>query len=222
MLHANANRIMIPISNATSQYTRGALNLADLDPDPIRQFGKWLEAAVSAQVPEPSAMTLATASRTGVPSARIVLLKLCDERGFAFFTNCESQKGLELAENPMAALVFFWPTLERQVRVVGTVAETSREEAETYFHSRPFGSQVGAWASHQSQVVRDREELDHRARQCALEFENKVVPMPPYWGGYRVFPTAIEFWQGRANRLHDRFRYAREAESSWAIVRLSP
>ena len=222
MFQARAHCIMIPSSNLTRQYTLGVLEETDLDRDPIRQFERWFDEAVAAQVPEPSAMTLATTTREAVPSCRIVLLKRVDQRGFTFFTNCESQKGHELADNPHAALVFFWPTLERQVRVVGTVSSTSREEAEEYFHSRPVGSQVGAWASRQSQVLRTRAELDERARQFALEFEGKVVPMPPYWGGYRVWPTAIEFWQGRASRLHDRFLYTRPDGNDWKFVRLSP
>jgi pyridoxamine 5'-phosphate oxidase len=213
---------MIPISNLTRQYTITNLTRMDLAPEPIRQFELWLEAAVAAQVPEPSAMTLATATRDGIPSARIVLLKLYDQRGFAFFTNCESQKGRELAENAHAALVFFWPSMERQVRISGPVSATSREEAEVYFHSRPLGSRLGAWASRQSEVLTSREQLEERARQLEREFKDRPIPMPPYWGGYRVFPHMIEFWQGRPNRLHDRFRYSRREQGDWQIERLSP
>jgi pyridoxamine 5'-phosphate oxidase len=202
------------------------LRLSDLDPDPMRQFAIWFEAALAARLPEPNAMVLATASARGFPSARVVLLKDCDAQGFVFFTNYESQKGRDLAENPRLALVFFWSPLERQIRVTGTAAKVSRVESEQYFHSRPVGSQVGAWASKQSQVLPNREDLDRRFRELSLHYERQPVPLPPYWGGYRVQPATIEFWQARVNRLHDRFRYSRSGERSgdgkWHIERLSP
>lgn len=199
------------------------LNESDLDPNPIQQFDRWLKQAVAANLPEPTAMTLATATKEGIPSARIVLLKACDERGFAFFTNYESPKGRELAENPRAALVFHWVVLERQVRVTGTVSRVSREESAHYFQSRPRGSRIGAWASHQSQAIRSREELEERVRRLTLEYQDRAeIPLPLYWGGFRVAPDAIEFWQGRPSRLHDRFRYTRLTTGAWRIERLSP
>lgn len=199
------------------------LNESDLDPNPIQQFDRWLKQAEAANLPEPTAMTLATATKEGIPSARIVLLKACDERGFAFFTNYESPKGRELAENPRAALVFHWVVLERQVRVTGTVSRASREESAQYFQSRPRGSRIGAWASHQSQAIRSREELEERVRRFTLEYQDREeIPLPPYWGGFWVTPDAIEFWQGRPSRLHDRFRYTRLTTGGWRIDRLSP
>lgn len=203
--------------------TPHAQSLTDLDlhPDPIKQFERWFVASLAANVPEPNAMTLATVGPHGVPSARIVLLKAYDERGFVFFTNYESRKGRELAENPNVALVLFWPTLERQVRVVGVASSTSREESEEYFHSRPRGSQLGAWASPQSQVLSTREELERRVDELALQYADGIVPLPPSWGGYRVAPHEIEFWQARPNRLHDRFRY-RLDHGLWVKERLSP
>lgn len=197
------------------------LNEADLADDPFTQFNRWLTEALARDVPEPNAMTLATATRDGVPSARIVLLRGFDERGFVFFTNYESQKGRELAENPRAALVFYWPTLGRQVRITGEVTRVSREESEAYFHTRPRGSQLSAWASEQSAVIPDRATLEERLREIEQRFPGEV-PLPPFWGGYRVSPTTIEFWQGRTNRLHDRLRYTRQPDGTWRIERLSP
>ncbi|MFO1501913.1 MAG: pyridoxamine 5'-phosphate oxidase [Verrucomicrobiota bacterium] len=198
------------------------LDARDLSPDPIQQFQSWFDLVLRSNLPEPNAMTLATSTSEGVPSARIVLLKAVDARGFVFFTNYESQKGQELATNPHVALVFFWPTLARQVRVIGTATQVSREESDHYFHSRPVGSQLGAWASRQSQVLPDRAELDRAVAQLELQYKDSVVPLPPYWGGYRVDPTRIEFWQARLNRLHDRFRYTRLPTGHWHIERLSP
>jgi pyridoxamine 5'-phosphate oxidase len=198
------------------------LRKSDLDADPIRQFGHWFAAALEAKVPEPNALTLATATLDGTPSARIVLLKEFDQRGFVFYTNYQSQKGRELAENPSVALVFFWPTLERQVRIVGAASQVSREESESYFHSRPAGSQLGAWASHQSQVLPDRSELDGRVAELERRYANGIIPLPPFWGGFRVAPRQIEFWQARVNRLHDRFRYRRGESGAWILERLSP
>ncbi len=202
--------------------SRLRLRRSDLDRDPIRQFGQWFDNALAAKLPEPNAMTLATCTRDGVPSARIVLLKAFNERGFVFFTNEESQKGRELADNPHVALVLFWPVLERQIRITGTAAQVSREETAVYFHSRPVGSQVGAWASHQSQILADRTELDRRFEELLERYRNQEVPLPPYWTGYRVSPVTLEFWQARLNRLHDRFRYTRGEGNGWRIDRLSP
>lgn len=198
------------------------LEESDLDRSPFEQFDRWFKAALAANLPEPTAMTLATASRDAMPSARIVLLKDYDKRGFTFFTNYESVKGKELEENSRAALVFFWPQLERQIRISGTVSKVSREESEKYFRARPFGSRIGAWASHQSQVLRSREELDQRVEALTRQYEGKEVPLPPHWGGYRLAPEALEFWQGRPSRLHDRFRYTRVSKRDWKIERLSP
>jgi pyridoxamine 5'-phosphate oxidase len=198
------------------------LNASDLHLNPVKQFERWFQQALAANLPEPTAMTLATCTKQGIPSARIVLLKGYDEQGFVFYTNYESQKGKELAENPFGALAFHWAALERQVRISGEVSKVSRAESEIYFQSRPIGSQLGAWASNQSAVIQNREELEERMRQLALVYQNKSVPLPPYWGGYRLFPHMIEFWQGQTNRLHDRFRYTHGEQNQWRIERLSP
>lgn len=205
-------------------YTLRGLSEADVDPDPLRQFAVWFEQAVRAELPEPNAMTLATATRDGRPSARMVLLKGYDDRGFVFYTNYEGRKGRELAENPYAALVFFWPQLERQIRIEGRVERATAEESDAYYHSRPRGSQLGAWASHQSAVIPNREALEARVRELEAQYADPAVrvPRPPFWGGYRVIPDVIEFWQGRPSRLHDRLRYRRDASDAWVIERLSP
>ncbi len=198
------------------------LHESDADADAIAQFTRWFEHALIANVPEPNAMTVATATRAGVPSARIVLLKGFDARGFVFYTNYESRKGNELAENPVAALVFHWVELHRQVRITGAVEQVSREESDTYFQSRPRGSRLGAWTSEQSSVLPGRAPLEARLAALTAQFGAGDIPLPPFWGGYRVIPDAVEFWQGRPSRLHDRLRYARQPDDTWRIERLSP
>lgn len=202
-------------------YALSSLTEQDVDPDPIRQFDRWFADAVSARVEEPNAMTLATASRDGVPSARIVLLKGVDAAGFVFYTDYRSRKGAELTENPLAALTFLWKEIERQVRISGAVSRIGAAESEAYFRTRPPGSRLGAWASQQSAVIPSRAELEERLREVSLRFPDGDVPLPPHWGGFRVVPDEIEFWQGRPDRLHDRLLYQRE-ESGWKISRLSP
>jgi pyridoxamine 5'-phosphate oxidase len=203
------------------EYTREALAEADVDADPVVQFGRWFEQAERAGLLEPTAMTLATATPDGRPSARMVLLRGFDERGFCFYTNHESRKGVELAANPRAALVFWWGELERQVRIEGPVAPTSRAESEAYFHSRPPGSQLSAAASPQSRVIQDRAVLERRVAELATDSADGQVPLPDFWGGYRLTHEVVEFWQGRPNRLHDRLRY-RRAGDGWKIERLAP
>jgi pyridoxamine 5'-phosphate oxidase len=198
------------------------LNEADLLPNPFRQFAIWFDEAQAAAIVEPQAMTLATATPDGRPSARVVLLKGVDTQGFVFYSNYESQKGHELAANPQAALVFHWAVLQRQVRVAGRVERVSRQESEDYFQSRALGSRLGAWASRQSRVIAGREELLQRLRELEELYGDGEVPLPPYWGGYRVIADQIEFWQSRPNRLHDRLRYDRQPDGTWSIERLSP
>ena len=199
-----------------------ALRRRDLDPDPIRQFANWFTAAIEAGIRDVNAMSLATATSESQPFVRIVLLKGFDQEGFVFFTNYESQKGHQLAANPQAALAFYWIELDRQIRISGPAETTPREESERYFHSRPVASQLGAWASHQSEVIDGRRVLDARLAQVTERFAHQVIPLPPHWGGFRVRPEMMEFWQGRPNRLHDRFRYRREQTGLWTIERLAP
>ncbi|MDQ3792572.1 MAG: pyridoxamine 5'-phosphate oxidase [Actinomycetota bacterium] len=203
------------------EYTRAGLAESDANPDPIAQFRRWFDDALAAGLREPNAMTLATATPDGRPSARVVLLKGFDERGFVFYTNYEGRKGEELEENPYCALVFYWAELERQVRVEGRVSRVPKRESDEYFGSRPRGSRLGAWASEQSRPVGGREVLEERLRVLEAEYEAREVPRPPFWGGYRVEPEVIEFWQGRENRLHDRLVYRRSG-GGWGRERLQP
>jgi pyridoxamine 5'-phosphate oxidase len=193
----------------------------DLDPDPSRAFAAWFTEALAAGIAQPEAMALATSTPDGRPSVRMVLLKGHDERGFTFFTNRESRKGSEIAENPRAALALYWQPLNRQVRIEGAVERIPDAESEAYFATRPAGSQIAAWASPQSRPISDRAELDERYAQIEAQFPAGGVSLPPFWGGYRVIPDAIEFWQGRENRFHDRIRYERTA-SGWSQTRLAP
>lgn len=210
------------LAELRKSYTLGGLRRADLNPDPLAQFNRWMQQALDAQLLEPTAMTLATADKAGRPSARIVLLKGVDERGFLLFTNYESRKGRELMENPRAALVLYWAELERQVRITGTVAKAPLEESEKYFKSRPRGHRLGAWVSNQSEVIANREVLERRLAGIEAQYPGEEIPLPSYWGGYFLVPNDIEFWQGRADRLHDRFRYTKQPAGGWVIERLAP
>jgi pyridoxamine 5'-phosphate oxidase len=198
------------------------LEESDVAPNPIDQFGAWMQEAIDAGLTFPNSMALATASAEGVPSARMVLLKGIDERGFVFFTNYESRKGRELAENPRAAAVFHWQQLGRQVRVEGEVAALPSEESEAYFRTRPRGSRLAAWASRQSEVVTSRRDLEERFAELSISYHEQDIPLPPFWGGYLLKPHMIELWQGRRDRLHDRVRYRKDREGSWIVERLAP
>ncbi|HLJ95360.1 MAG TPA: pyridoxamine 5'-phosphate oxidase [Gemmataceae bacterium] len=198
------------------------LHETELHSNPFRQFQLWLDEAIAARLPQPLGMALATATVDGRPSVRMVLLRGLDERGFAFFTNYESRKARELEANPRAALVFYWAELDRQVRIEGTVERLSAEESDVYFRSRERGSRLGAWASPQSQVIASRDFLERRMEELTARYTEGDVPRPPYWGGYRLLPAVIEFWQGQPSRLHDRLRYRRCDRSSWLVERLAP
>ncbi len=210
------------LASLRREYETAGLRRSDLHPDPLEQFSVWFGAAVEAALPEVNAIALATSTPDGKPSARIVLLKGFDQRGFIFFTNYHSQKGRELDANPQAAFTIFWVQQERQIRVAGSVEKTSREESLAYFHSRPRGSQLSAWVSKQSEVIDARRILDARLAELTERFGDGTIELPPHWGGYRIVPNEVEFWQGRANRLHDRFRYLRQRDDSWLLERLAP
>ncbi|MSR54572.1 MAG: pyridoxamine 5'-phosphate oxidase [Gemmataceae bacterium] len=211
----------MPIADLRIEYSKHGLDESEAGTDPLALFHRWFEQALAAEVPEPNAMTLATCTLDGRPSARIVLLKTCDEHGLSFFTNYESRKGRELANNPRASLVFFWHAVERQVRIEGTVTRVSEAESDEYFATRPINSRLGAWASEQSEVLSGRAELEQQHRELMARFPDGNVPRPPHWGGFRLKPNVWEFWQGRPSRLHDRLRF-RLVEDKWLRERLSP
>lgn len=201
---------------------RRGLRRSEMNPNPVEQFREWFEGAAAAALPLPDAITLATASADGTPSARMVLLKEFDERGFVFYTNYESRKGRELEANPRAAIVCYWVTLDRQIRITGRVSKVSRQESEAYFRTRPLDSRLSAWASGQSRVVESREVLESAMKELEEKYKDGNVPLPPYWGGYRLAPDEIEFWQNRPGRLHDRFLYTKQQDGTWLLERLSP
>ena len=204
------------------EYNSDGLRESDAAENPFDQFELWFQQAVDAKIDLPDAMTLATASKDGIPSARIILLRGFDERGLVFFTDYQSQKGQELEENPRAALVFYWRELDRQIRVSGSVNTVSRRESEKYFRSRPVGSQLAALASNQGEIIPNRQKLEGKYKQLMETFRHKQIPLPPFWGGFRLSPDWFEFWQGRPNRLHDRLRYTQCSDEGWKIERLSP
>jgi len=210
------------IADIRREYSLQSLTENNIDANPIIQFKKWWDETLNSEIIEPNAMTLATASQDGLPSARIVLLKGFSEKGFVFFTNYESYKGQQLAENPKACLVFFWKEIERQVRITGLVSKISGKESDEYFATRPGNSRIGAWASPQSRVIENREWLDGQFNALAAKMEGESIQRPPYWGGYIVNPVMIEFWQGRPGRLHDRIQYSVEEDGGWKIERLAP
>ena len=210
------------IADLRREYHRARLDETDVSHDPIVQFARWFAEAEEVQAHDANAMTLATATSQGAPSARIVLLKAFDQRGFVFFTDYRSRKSAELEANPQAALVLYWSELERSVRITGTVEKTSQEDSDRYFRSRPIGSRLGAWASHQSRVIPGRHMLESDLKEVEQRFADGDVPLPQYWGGWWVLPESLEFWQGRESRLHDRIRYQRNRSREWKIERLSP
>lgn len=213
---------MPSIADIRTEYKQRDLLESDASADPIDQFAAWWKEAVDSKIEEVNAMTLATASKTGVPAARIILLKGFSAKGFNFFTNYDSDKGQQLAENPHAALILFWKELERQVRIIGTVDKLPAEASDEYYGSRPSGSRIGAWASPQSQVISGREWLVEQEAKWTNEYQDRSIPRPPYWGGYRLKPAAIEFWQGRPSRLHDRLLYTLLENGNWKMERLAP
>ena len=204
------------------EYTDAGLDERDVDANPFKQFERWFQEAIDAKIDLPDAMTLATATREGMPSARIVLLRGHDERGFVFYTDYESQKGEELAANPNAALVLYWRELDRQVRITGQVGKVSRENSNNYFQTRPVDSRLAALASKQSEVIPNRAVLEERFKALAAQYQDEDIPLPSDWGGYRLSPNTIEFWSGRPSRLHDRLRYTRQPDDGWCLERISP
>lgn len=218
---AKRNR-MQAIADLRKDYSKASLDIADVLPDPMKQFEKWFNEAVNAQVMEPNAMNLATVSESGKPTSRIVLLKGIEDQHFVFYTNYQSVKGRDLEKNPACALTFFWPELERQIRIEGTAERVAASQSEAYFQSRPRGSQIGAWASPQSAIIDSRDILEERATQLEKKFEGQsALPKPNQWGGYKVLPLVVEFWQGRPSRLHDRIQYTK-VDSKWKTYRLAP
>jgi len=210
------------LADLRKEYSLAGLSEKDVAKDPYRQFEKWFQEAEAAKVHEPNAAVLATAARDGRPSARMVLLKAVDGRGFVFYTNYHSRKGRELESNPRAAYLFPWVALERQVVVEGAVARVAKEESEAYFHSRPRASQLAAWASPQSTIISGRDVLEEAMRAVERKYSGVDAPRPPNWGGFRIIPDSVEFWQGRRNRLHDRLRYRRDESDAWIVERLAP
>lgn len=210
------------LENLREEYKAASLSEADSKADPIKQFELWFNEALEAKVPESNAMTLSTATTDGRPSARIVLLKGIHENGFVFYTNYLSRKGKEITKNPIGALTFFWPAMERQIRIEGTIEKASREQSDKYFQSRPKGSQIGAVASPQSQEITGREQLEKKWAELEAEYDGKTIPKPSFWGGYILKPRLIEFWQGRPSRLHDRILYKKIDNKNWKKVRLAP
>ena len=213
---------MTSIADIRKDYKMETLNEIDIENNAINQFGKWWNDAINSQIDEVNAMTLSTATNEGKPSARIVLLKGFDERGFVFFSNYDSHKGKELVSNPQACMVFFWKELERQIRIEGTIEKVSSEESDAYFLSRPVSSQIGAWSSPQSSVILNRKVLEDNVTKYSQQFSTEQLVRPDNWGGYRLKPVLIEFWQGRSSRLHDRLQYTLQDEATWKIERLAP
>lgn len=210
------------LADIRKNYSRQALSEESVSQDPIDQFNAWLEEAIQAEVEEPTAMVLSTVNSDGKPSARVVLLKDVSAHGLSFFTNYDSRKGQELKDNPFASVTFFWPALERQVRIEGKVVMVAPDVSDAYFHSRPKGSQIGAWASPQSQVIQSREVIEKKDKELTTQYAtSEQIPRPPHWGGYQLQPERVEFWQGRPNRLHDRIVYEQQDEK-WLIRRLAP
>lgn len=209
------------LSDIRKEYTLKSLDSNDVSFDPLNQFRVWMDEAIDSEIPEVNAMCLSTIGLNGFPNARILLLKEMDH-GFVFFTNYESEKGKEIEANPKASLTFFWPELERQVRIMGQIEKVSEKESNDYFHSRPIGSQIGAWASPQSATIADRNELNSRLEEIEKRFSTEPLTRPDFWGGYRLLPNKIEFWQGRPSRLHDRICYEKLSDASWMISRLAP
>ena len=205
-----------------NEFLKFGLDREDLKDNPFEQFGAWFKDACAAKVPEPNAMCVSTVSPDGAPSSRMVLLKSWDEKGFVFYTNYTSHKAKDLAENPKICAHFFWPELERQLKICGTACKVSAAESLRYFLSRPFGSRLGAWVSHQSSIISSRSLLEMKFEEMKRKFSNGEVPLPDFWGGFRIEPDLFEYWQGRRNRLHDRFQYSKTEDGSWKIERLAP